>query len=256
MNKSTATISLAFPSPRVWGCTVLSFLVTEVFGDRKSSQRNTSTGSRGFIHLTKDKRDLGFTIKLNDFGFLHFVVKIVSFTSTLAHSGEDGETTMCLGNVVLYGPVSINTSIRPRFSYNQLLNEHGLPDTCTAEQADLPSTSVRRQKIDDFDSGNKHLGTGSLVDELWRISMDRAPLRPLDRASLVDRVAGDVHDTTKGARADRNHNRATSIGRNGSTDETLGTCNKCYDHYWRKIASGCIPSIAIHRTTLSPKCCY
>ena len=65
------------------------------------SQRNTSTSPRGFVHLTEHQRHLGLAIKLNDRGFLHFVVQVVTLTGTLTHTGEDGETTVSFGDVVL-----------------------------------------------------------------------------------------------------------------------------------------------------------
>jgi hypothetical protein len=65
------------------------------------SQSDTGTSSRGFVHLTKHQGDLGFTIELDDGSFLHFVVQIVTLTSSFADTGEDGVTTVSLGNVVL-----------------------------------------------------------------------------------------------------------------------------------------------------------
>jgi hypothetical protein len=67
----------------------------------QTSQGNTSTSPRGFVHLAEHQGDLGFTIKLNDRGFLHFVVQIVTLTSTLTHTCEHRVTTVSLGDVVL-----------------------------------------------------------------------------------------------------------------------------------------------------------
>ena len=66
-----------------------------------SSKGDTSTSPGRLVHLTKDQSDLGFAIELDDLGLLHFVVQIVAFTSPLTHTGEDGETTVSFGDVVL-----------------------------------------------------------------------------------------------------------------------------------------------------------
>jgi hypothetical protein len=65
------------------------------------SKGNTSTGTRRLVHLAKDQSDLGLAVELDDTSLLHFMVKIVTLTSTLADTSEDGETTVSLGNVVL-----------------------------------------------------------------------------------------------------------------------------------------------------------
>jgi hypothetical protein len=67
----------------------------------ETSKSDTSTGTRGLVHLTEDQCDLGLTVKLNDGGLLHFLVQIVTLTGTLTDTGEDGETTVGLGDVVL-----------------------------------------------------------------------------------------------------------------------------------------------------------
>ena len=80
--------------------TVLTFLVTEVLGDRQTSEGDTGAGSGRLVHLTEHQGDLGLAVKLNDGGFLHFVVQIVTLTSTLTDTSEDRVTTVGLGDVV------------------------------------------------------------------------------------------------------------------------------------------------------------
>lgn len=62
---------------------ILALLVTEVFRDGETSERNTGTGTRGLVHLTEDKSDLGVTLEVDDTGLNHFVVQIVTLTGTL-----------------------------------------------------------------------------------------------------------------------------------------------------------------------------
>ena len=73
----------------------------DILSDSETSKSDTGTGSWGLVHLTEHQGDLGLAIKLNDRGLLHFVVQIVTLTSTLTDTGEDRETTVGLGDVVL-----------------------------------------------------------------------------------------------------------------------------------------------------------
>lgn len=67
----------------------------------ETSKGNTSAGSRGLVHLTEDKGDLGLALEVDDTSLLHFVVQVVTLTSTLADTAEHGVTTVGLGDVVL-----------------------------------------------------------------------------------------------------------------------------------------------------------
>lgn len=67
------------------------------------SQGDASTGARRLVHLAKDKSDLRVTFEVDDTSLLHFMIKIVTLTGTLTDTSEDGETTVCFGDVVLGG---------------------------------------------------------------------------------------------------------------------------------------------------------
>jgi peptide chain release factor 1 len=112
------------------------------------------------------------------------VVQVVTLTRALADTGKDRVTTVGLGNVV-----------------DELLNEHSLADTGTAEKTNLATTGVRREQVDDLDARLEHLGLGRLLDELWRVGVDGGVLDTLDLAAHVDRLANDVHDAAKGLAA-------------------------------------------------------
>lgn len=75
--------------------------IQDLLSNGKTSKSDTGTGTRGLVHLTEDKGDLGVTVKLNDGSLLHLVVQIVTLTGTLTDTSEDGETTVGLGDVVL-----------------------------------------------------------------------------------------------------------------------------------------------------------
>jgi hypothetical protein len=70
-----------------------------------------------YVHLSEDQSHLRLALELDDLGLLHLVVQIVTLTSTLSDTSEDGITTVGLGDVV-----------------DQLLNEDSLADTGTSEQ--------------------------------------------------------------------------------------------------------------------------
>lgn len=70
-----------------------------------------------YVHLSEDQSHLGLALELNDLGLLHFVVQIVTLTSTLSDTSEDRVTTVGLGDVV-----------------DELLNEDSLADTGTSEE--------------------------------------------------------------------------------------------------------------------------
>jgi len=115
---------------------ILVLLVTEVFGDGKSGETDTGTGTWGLVHLTVHKGGLGVVaLDIDDLRLDHFVVKIVSFTGALSDTSEHGVTTVSLGDVV-----------------NQLHDKDGFTDTGTTEKTNLTSTSVRGQKVNDLDT--------------------------------------------------------------------------------------------------------
>lgn len=214
--------------------TVLAFLVTEVLGNGQTSEGNTGTGSGRLVHLTENEGDLGLSIELDNTGFLHFVVQVISFTGPLADTSEHGVTTVGFGNVVLFELLEKMTTPKKFVSfsidrvwgggtYDQFLNEDSFSDTGTSEETNLSTTSVRSEEVDDLDTSDKDLSGGGLFDVLWGFSVDWGLLGVLDGPSLINGVTSDVHDTAKGARADGNHNGGTSVGNSSTTDETLGT---------------------------------
>lgn len=187
-------------------CQMYKWKMSTYLSDSQTCKSDTGTSTRGLVHLTEDKGDLGVTVKLNDGGLLHFLVQIVTLTGTLANTSEDGETTVGLGDVV-----------------NQLLNEHSLADTSTSEKTNLSSTSVGGEKVDNLDTSDEHLSRGGLLDELRRVGVDRSHLGGLDGTTLIDGVTSDVHDATKSTAAYGNHDGSTSVRGLGASDKTLGT---------------------------------
>ena len=63
---------------------ILTLLIAEILGDGEASQSDTSTGTRGLVHLTEDQSDLGVTLQVDDTCLNHLVVQVVSLTDALA----------------------------------------------------------------------------------------------------------------------------------------------------------------------------
>jgi hypothetical protein len=169
------------------------------------------------------------------------VVQIVTLTGTLAHTSEDGVTTVSLGDVV-----------------DELLNEHSLADTGTTEQTNFSTTGVGGEQIDDLDTSDENLSGGGLLNELWGVVVDRQELVRLDGATLIDGVTSDVYNTAESGRADGNGDGSASVGGLGASGKTLGTCSDIHE---RKASTSSavrwryVPSMAMQRTTFSPRCC-
>lgn len=91
----------------------------------------------------------------------NLVVEIVTLTSALTDTGEDGVTTMRLGNVV-----------------DELHDKHGLADTGTTKQTDLATLRVRRKEVDDLDTRDEDLSLDLHVGKGRGLGVDRAALSP------------------------------------------------------------------------------
>ena len=124
------------------------------------------------------KSDLGVTLKVDDTGLPHLGVQVVTLTGSLTDTGEDGVTSVGLGDVV-----------------DKLLNQDGFTDTGTTEKSDLTTTGVWGKEIDDLDTGLENLSLGGLVNERWWVGVDGVSLDTLDLSTLVNGLSNDVHDS-------------------------------------------------------------
>jgi len=150
----------------------------------------------GFVHLAVHKGHFRFCLvfKVDNLGFDHFVIEVVTFTGTLTYAGKHGEAAMCLGDVV-----------------DEFHDEYGFAYACTAKRTNLTALCVRREQIDDLNAGDEDFAVGRLVDECRGFSMDRRFFLGFDRTTFVNRFADDVDDAAERFRADRNGNRRTGI---------------------------------------------
>merc|ERR1712061_201533 len=145
----------------------------EVLGHGQTSQGNTGTGARGLVHLSVHQGDLGgLVLKGDDTTLNHLVVQIVALPGPLADTGEHGEATVSLGNVV-----------------NQLHDKHSLADTSAAEKTNLASLTVRGKQVDDLDTSDKDLLLDGHLVEVGSLSVDGLALVGGNGAPLVDRIS-------------------------------------------------------------------
>src|SRR5690554_7599746 len=109
--------------------------------------------------------------------------EVVAFTSALADTGEHRDTTMV-----------------GRDALDHLLDEHGLADAGTAEQADLSTQHVRGEKVDRLDAGLEHLRLRLELVEGRGRAVDRPALGDLDLLARlgVEHLTDDVEDLALG----------------------------------------------------------
>ena len=112
-------------------------VVAELLGQCQTSQGHTHTRTGRFVHLAVDQCNFGVdeVIRNDNAGFDHLVVKVVTFTRTLAHTREHGDTRVHFGDVV-----------------DQFHDENCFTNTRTTEEANFTTLRVRREKVDNLDA--------------------------------------------------------------------------------------------------------
>ena len=132
------------------------------------------------------------------------MVKVIAFAGTLTHAGKYRVTAVRLGDVV-----------------DQFHDENCLADACTAEEADLAATRIRREQVDDLDAGHKDLGFCRLLDIFRSRLVDGAGQLGLDRTCFVNRLTDNVHDAAEGFLADRHQDGRTGVINGLTANETF-----------------------------------
>ncbi len=137
------------------------------------------------------------------------MIEVVTFAGPLTDTGEHRVAAEHLGDVV-----------------DQLLDQNRLAHAGAAEQADLAALGVGAQQVDDLDARRQDFSFGGLFVEGRSRTVDRRARSVLDRAVLVDRVTGHVHDAAERARADRNRDRAAHVGNHGAALQAFGRVHR------------------------------
>ena len=111
-----------------------------------------------------------------------------------------------------------------RDALDHLLDEDGLADAGTTEQADLAALHVRREQVDDLDAGLEHLGLRLELVEGRRLAVDGPALGDLDGLALgeVEDLADDVEDLALGDVTDGHRDRQARVAHLRAADEAVG----------------------------------
>ena len=179
---------------------VLFFMVPEIFGLGEAGERNAETRSRRLVHLAEDQH--GF---IDDLGFRHIEVEVVSLAGALAHAGKHRHAAVMLRHVM-----------------DELHDDHGLAHAGAAEETDLAALLERREEVDDLDAGFEHLRPGLLIEESRRIAMNGQGGFGLDLALVIDGPSGIVHEPSQACLADRHRNRCAGIDHRKPAGHALG----------------------------------
>ena len=117
---------------------ILSNLITEILCHREACQTNTHSCSWRFIHLTEYHRCL-----LNNAGFDHLVIQVISFSCSLTNTGKYRISTVLCRDIC-----------------DKLLNQYCLTNTGTTEQTDLTTLLIRAKQVNDLNTGFQNLCLG------------------------------------------------------------------------------------------------
>lgn len=105
------------------------------------------------------------------------MIEIVTFSGTFADTGKDGVTTMGFGDVI-----------------DEFLNKHCFSDTGSSEKTDLTTSSIRGQQVDDLDTSDQKIGSGTLFFEAGGFSVNGIVLLGFDWTTFIDRFTDHIHD--------------------------------------------------------------
>ena len=105
---------------------------------------------------------------------------------------------------------------------DQFHDHDGLADTGATERADLAALQERTDEIDDLDAGGENLRRGGLIHERRGGTVNGEILVRLDRALLVDGVAGHVEHAAHDSLADRHGDGLAGVGEFHAALEAFG----------------------------------
>ena len=138
---------------------VLAGVVAEIFGHGQRGMSDAKTRAGRLVHLAEHQHRL-----VENAGGLDFAIELLAFAAALADAAEYADAAMMADHVV-----------------DQLHDQHGLADACSAEQAAFAAALERGENIDRLDAGDEQLGGGRAAHQRDRRGVHRAPLAAFDR---------------------------------------------------------------------------
>ena len=183
---------------------IFALLIAEIFSLCKTCQSNTGTRAWRLVHLAINQRHAAVAFKVDHFGVDHFVIKIVTFTGPLTHTGKDRVSTEEFRDIV-----------------DQLLNKNGLANTRAAKEANLTAFCIGAKQIDHFDTCDKDFRLSRLVHKFWCRGMDWHAGSGFNRAALINRLTNNVHDAAKCFRANWHHDWLAKVSNLLATHKTF-----------------------------------
>ena len=154
---------------------------------RSWASDDTKTSSWWFVHLTEDKAGL-----FKNAGFFHFVVKVISFTSTFTNTSKDRVTAVEFCDVV-----------------NKLGNEDSLTNTGTGEEPGFTTLNKWGDKVNNLDSCFQDFGFVCLLIKRRGFAVNRCSLCIYDCRLAVNYITNNVKHTSLRLVANGNANRGT-----------------------------------------------
>ena len=92
---------------------------------------------------------------------------------------------------------------------DKFLYKHSLSYASASKESDLSSLKIGFQKINDLDSGEKHLLRSREIFKFRRLPMNRECTFPVKLRHAVDRFAHNIHHSPTDLCTHRHSNRAT-----------------------------------------------
>ena len=156
---------------------------------------------------------LEFVAVADDSGLDHLAEQVVTLAGTLAHTGEDREAVVALGDVV-----------------DKFHDEDGLAHSGASEETDLAALDVGLEQVDDLDAGVEHLLGGSQVLELGRLAVYRQFLGTVQRAQAVNALSHDIQQAALDLVAHRHGYRASGRCHRQMPLESVGRLHRYCSH--------------------------
>jgi len=155
-----------------------------VLGHRQPGKPHAQADARWLVHLPEHHRRLVDHAALD-----HLVVELRAFAGALPYPGENREATVLCGN-----------------GADQLHDDDRLARPGPAEDTGLAAFTERRDQVDNFDAGLKHLDGRRLLLKRRRTAVNRLARSVHRRGLAIHRLPQHVEDAPQHSLANRHLN--------------------------------------------------